>query len=413
MKRIYAGIAALAVLLSGMTLVAPSVASAATGDNVSQSSATEASQDLGAHKTATADQDDDTATVKGDVDDVLTANAGFVGKSKKVKVCKAYAEKLEQQAPPRDPHALCKGKLKVKLVGKITASCPTGYFGGSVMLFVKLTESVKARAFAKSIASGRVRTWARFKIRDLAKIRGKTRIECVRIPDEPEPETPVYSCDQLQVSKSATGRTVTIDAFRVTAQNGAVYNDAVIEWGDATPALTTASPVGRSHTFGSDGSFTIRLTARFTVDGSVVTASGPNCTQTVTFTPDDACPYIPGEQPPGYDCTPPDKPVIVDLKRVNDGNPGWETPACAKADFAGTHGGTLTFSFESGGITGTNPVTVADMQEGCVNLVFPTDPGTYTYKVTATDSVTHASVTKESQPFQVWSSPPAPEIQGK
>lgn len=122
--------------------------------------------------------------------------------------------------------------------------------------------------------------------------------------------------------------------------------------------------------------------------------------------PHDECPNIPGDQPPGYECNPP--PVIVDLKRINDLNPGWETPVCAKADFQMDHNGKLTFSFESGGITGTNPVMVADMQEGCATLVAPTDPGTYTYKVTATDSVTGASVTKESQPFQVWASPPPP-----
>ena len=98
--------------------------------------------------------DTSSTTIDGNVDDVLTANAKFKGKSKKVKSCKAYAAKLEQQAPPRDPQAMCKGKVRVKLFGKISASCPTGYFGASVMLRVKLVQKVWARAFAKSIASG-------------------------------------------------------------------------------------------------------------------------------------------------------------------------------------------------------------------------------------------------------------------
>ena len=53
--------------------------------------------------------DTSSTTIDGNVDDVLTANAKFKGKSKKVKSCKAYAAKLEQQAPPRDPQAMCKG----------------------------------------------------------------------------------------------------------------------------------------------------------------------------------------------------------------------------------------------------------------------------------------------------------------
>lgn len=107
------------------------------------------------------------------------------------------------------------------------------------------------------------------------------------------------------------------------------------------------------------------------------------------------------EQPPT--ATP---PTIVDLTRPNDTNPGWTTPACATADFESGHSGTLFFSFESSTVQGTNPVQVNDLQQGCVTLVSPTEEGWYTYKVTATDSVTGLSVTKESQPYHVYATPP-------
>lgn len=128
------------------------------------------------------------------------------------------------------------------------------------------------------------------------------------------------------------------------------------------------------------------------------------CSETEQY---DECSNIPGNQPEGYECYPPSQPpTIVDLTRPNDTNPGWTTPACAVADFPKEHSGTLYFAFESGTVQGTNPVQVNDLQQGCVTLVSPTEEGWYTYKVTATDSVTGLSVTKESQPYHVYATPP-------
>lgn len=135
-----------------------------------------------------ADTTSDTETMELNKPQILKSTAKFRGKSIKVKACKAYAEKLEQQAPPRDPQALCKGKLKVKLSGIAkSGKCPEGWFGGRAEVRVTLIQSVKARAFAKSVASGRVRTWARFKIRDKAKIQGTATTTCMRIPEEEPP----------------------------------------------------------------------------------------------------------------------------------------------------------------------------------------------------------------------------------
>lgn len=188
----------MAAVLSGLLgLTSPAQAGDATMTSASSASDTNESLDTEVSEKS------DAATVSGDVEDVLTANAGFIGKSKKVKACKAYAEKLEQRAPPRDPQAFCSGTVKVKLFGKIVASCPTGYLGAKMTLGVSLRQVVKARAFAKSVASGRVRTWARIKIRDLAKIKGKTYIECVKIPTPPPPVVEYDKCPDIPGNQPA------------------------------------------------------------------------------------------------------------------------------------------------------------------------------------------------------------------
>jgi hypothetical protein len=179
------------ILMMGMVAVISgllgltTVPASASSENVSVQDTTSVTDN-----TEVQAKDSTPSTVSGDVEDVLSANASFIGKSKKVKACKAYAEKRERRSPPRDPQAGCWGDLKVKLFGKIVASCPTGYLGAKMTLGVSLRQTVKARSFAKSVASGRVRTWARFKIRDLAKIKGKTYIECVKIPVVTPPPPP-------------------------------------------------------------------------------------------------------------------------------------------------------------------------------------------------------------------------------
>src|ERR1019366_9475289 len=59
---------------------------------------------------------------------------------------------------------------------------------------------------------------------------------------------------------------------------------AVIAWGDKTSTQPIANPVGQTHQYGADGTYTVSATATFTVDGNSVTASGPQCKKQVTFT---------------------------------------------------------------------------------------------------------------------------------
>jgi uncharacterized repeat protein (TIGR01451 family) len=99
----------------------------------------------------------------------------------------------------------------------------------------------------------------------------------------PTPNTPAYSCDLLNITKGDS-RTVTVNKFATTANNGATFKNVVIDWGDQSAALTTNTVVGKTHQYAKDGTYTISAVAHFTVNGADVTAAGANCSQTVTYT---------------------------------------------------------------------------------------------------------------------------------
>lgn len=96
------------------------------------------------------------------------------------------------------------------------------------------------------------------------------------------PPSATFSCDELDVT-AADNRTVKISVFNTTATNGAVFKNAVVNWGDNSVPLTSANIVGQSHQYGANGTFTIAATAHFTVNGQDVTASGSQCQKSVTF----------------------------------------------------------------------------------------------------------------------------------
>lgn len=152
---------------------------------------------LGLTSPAQASDTGDTITINGDIEDVKSIGGKFVGKSKKVKACKAYAEKLELPAPPRDPMAECKGKIKVKLYGKVVVSCPTGYAGAKATSMVSMRQMLWGRAFAQAMASGRAWARAELKLKEKAKIKGKVRVDCVLIPvvTPPPPPPPPPTCE--------------------------------------------------------------------------------------------------------------------------------------------------------------------------------------------------------------------------
>ena len=93
---------------------------------------------------------------------------------------------------------------------------------------------------------------------------------------------PAESCDLFTISKG-DNRTVTVTAFQTTAVNGATFTSADINWGDDSAVTSTATPVGQTHQYAADGSFTVSAVAHFSVNGQDVTQSG-NCSQPVSFT---------------------------------------------------------------------------------------------------------------------------------
>ncbi len=134
----------------------------------------------------------------------------------------------------------------------------------------------------------------------------------VKVSCPPTPQAPVYSCDALNIAADAD-RTVKITQFSTTATNGAVFSNAVVDWGDGSSPLSSANVIGQTHQYGADGTYTITATAHFTVAGKDVTASGSQCTEQVTFSPTTPPKVTP---PPS---TPPTTPPAAPTALVNTG----------------------------------------------------------------------------------------------
>ncbi len=115
-----------------------------------------------------------------------------------------------------------------------------------------------------------------------------------------KPQTPIYTCDAFSITADVN-RTVKISTFSTTATNGAVFKNASVNWGDNSIGLTNANIVGQTHQYAADGTYIVTATAHFTVNGEDVTASGPNCEKSVTFTsgqPPKVTPPTPTPQTP-------------------------------------------------------------------------------------------------------------------
>lgn len=94
------------------------------------------------------------------------------------------------------------------------------------------------------------------------------------------PTTPQYSCDALTVTASADRK---IDAkVAYTATNGATYKSSSFDFGDSTTPFVTSGTTA-SHTYAADGTYTVRVTPSFMVDGKLVTATSAACAKVVTF----------------------------------------------------------------------------------------------------------------------------------
>ena len=363
MKKIIGTIIALVVMMSGfvgLTIATASTAQAATGAS-------------------------DSSVV---MNEVLKASAKFKGKSKKVKACKAYAAKLEQQAPPEDPQALCKGKVKVVVKGKVAQSCPAGYFGGSAQLSVKIVIKAKARAFAKSIASGRVQTWASTKIKVHLKVTGKTTLECVKIPETPVTyETPSVDVSPIACINPGEKRDVT-----VTASNpNNVADTARLTFRGQTTEKAIAAHGQTTFTFTGVGAGSYSGTA-------LLVTAGKSKSFTVTV---ENCPPV--EYP---------APMFMQFREFNDfykSLPG--TPVtmdhCVTVDFPEGHSGEVFWTAELGSFA-TPRKAAQDGVQVCSTYTAPSEAGHDTITVTATDSVSGKSVTKTSRAFVIKEWPAIP-----
>jgi hypothetical protein len=98
----------------------------------------------------------------------------------------------------------------------------------------------------------------------------------------PTPVAPVYTCNELSITPE-DNNTVKISNFGTTAQNGATFTNAVINWGDNSTNTTTANVIGQTHEYAANGSYTVSATAHFNVNGQDETAGGVNCEKVVTF----------------------------------------------------------------------------------------------------------------------------------
>jgi hypothetical protein len=129
----------------------------------------------------------------------------------------------------------------------------------------------------------------------------------------PAPVAPVYTCNELAITPE-DNNTVKISDFGTTAQNGATFSNAVINWGDNSTNITTANVVGQTHQYAANGSYTISATAHFNVNGTDETAGGVNCEKVVTFSS-----TTPPTVTPPATVTPTPTPTTTPTTLVNTG----------------------------------------------------------------------------------------------
>lgn len=105
-------------------------------------------------------------------------------------------------------------------------------------------------------------------------------------PVEPKPE-PVYKCDALSVDKTSAPLSNNSFTFKTdtTAKNGATVKDYIYDFGDGSTETTTSSSI--KHSYAKTGTYTVKVTARFTVNGSTKTSSSTDCQKKVTVVEDD------------------------------------------------------------------------------------------------------------------------------
>lgn len=110
---------------------------------------------------------------------------------------------------------------------------------------------------------------------------------------KPENKTPVFSCDLLEF-KNTSGRTYSFTTT-ATAKNGASVKSYTYNFGDGvTPLTTNQNPV--SHTFAVPGTYQIKVTVNFNVNGVNKTNTSQACTKTITIPKEEEKCTVPGKE---------------------------------------------------------------------------------------------------------------------
>lgn len=95
-----------------------------------------------------------------------------------------------------------------------------------------------------------------------------------------KPLKPVYSCDNLTLTTIGDRKISATVSY--TAINGATLNNISYNFGDSSASFVTKETTAE-HTYVEDGTYTVRATPSFNVDGKVVTADSSSCAKIVTF----------------------------------------------------------------------------------------------------------------------------------
>lgn len=106
-----------------------------------------------------------------------------------------------------------------------------------------------------------------------------------------EPKTPVYTCDSLNFTKISRSEYSFTGA--ATAKDGATIVSYSFDFGDQTAPAVVTNPSDVKHTYAKDGTYTVKLSVKVTVNGQEKTVTGEKCEKKIIVTPEECKPGIP------------------------------------------------------------------------------------------------------------------------
>ncbi len=125
---------------------------------------------------------------------------------------------------------------------------------------------------------------------------------CSRTITVTEQVVPVYTCDAFDATPTAIqlGSKVKV-TIKYTAQNGATFEKAVVDFGEATQTVTkdqaNNGTISAEYTYKNTGDYNLKGTLTFMVNGKAIEVAGAHCVGNVkvTTTPPEKC-KIPGKE---------------------------------------------------------------------------------------------------------------------